>query len=70
MPVTLNGGMQMPAWYDILTLDPEAPNREDMRGVETAAANLRGMVEAETTQAGIARDRVIIGGFSQVSSVY
>ena len=69
MPVTLNGGMQMPAWYDIFTLDPEAPDREDMRGVETAAANLRGMVEAETTQAGISRDRVIIGGFSQGGAV-
>lgn len=29
MPVTINMGMVMPAWYDIKTLDWNAPDRED-----------------------------------------
>ena len=36
LPVTLNGGMSMPAWYDILSLDEADPHREDMEGVDWA----------------------------------
>ena len=32
LPVTLNGGMKMPAWYDILSLDENDKDREDMEG--------------------------------------
>ena len=34
IPVTLNYGMHMPAWYDIFTLDKtESNKREDVNGV-------------------------------------
>ena len=36
LPVTLNGGVSMPAWYDILSLDEADPHREDMEGVDWA----------------------------------
>ena len=51
IPVTLNGGFKMPAWYDIFTLDTESPEkREDMDGVVAAAADLEGLVQGEVNQ--------------------
>lgn len=58
--VTINGGAQMRAWYDI---DPQAPlaGTEDIR---TSAARLDALVEDQLT-AGIASDRIVVAGFSQ-----
>ena len=66
MPVTLNGGMAMPAWYDILSLDEADKNREDMEGVDWSVNFVRDLVREEEASHGVASDRVVIGGFSQV----
>jgi len=68
IPVTLNGGASMPAWYDILSLE-EGDKREDMEGVNTAVEELHGMIRAEVDNAGIASSRVMVGGFSQGGAV-
>ena len=34
LPVTVNGGFKMPAWYDIIDLSPAAP--EDAAGIKKA----------------------------------
>lgn len=69
IPVSLNMGMQMPAWYDIYTLDAENPDkREDIEGVEMASQNLEGLVSGEV-QGGIPRSSVFVGGFSQGGAV-
>ena len=68
MPVTLNGGMKMPAWYDILSLDETDENREDMEGVDWAVNFLLDIVREEEKQ-GISSDRVMVGGFSQGGAV-
>lgn len=64
--VTLNGGMRMPSWFDLYGLDEEA--REDAEGIERAAARVARIVEREVA-AGIARERVVVGGFSQGGAV-
>jgi len=61
-PVTLNGGFQMPSWFDIRGLDPQT--EEDGPGIERAAAALNSLVEEEVA-AGIPPERIVIGGFSQ-----
>ena len=66
MPVTLNGGMSMPAWYDIRSLDEGDKDREDMDGVEWSVNFVRDLVREEEASHGISPDRVVIGGFSQV----
>ena len=66
MPVTLNGGMSMPAWYDILSLDENDKNREDMEGVDWSVNFVQELVKQEETQHGVKSDRVVVGGFSQV----
>jgi len=59
-PVTINGGMEMRAWYDI---DPGAPlaGAEDIR---TSAAQISSLVDAEIAR-GIPRKRITLAGFSQ-----
>ncbi len=59
-PVTLNGGMVMRAWFDILGLAPEAP--EDETGIRAAEAEVRALLERERARGSRA---VLLGGFSQ-----
>ena len=68
MPVTLNGGMSMPAWYDILSLDENDKNREDMDGVDWSVNFVRDIVKEEEKH-GVQSDRVVVGGFSQGGAV-
>jgi len=69
LPVTLNGGMSMPAWYDILSLDEADPHREDMEGVDWAVNFVQDLVAEEERQHGVTADRVVVGGFSQGGAV-
>eukprot|EP00802_Teleaulax_amphioxeia_P020676 Tamp_20970.p1 GENE.Tamp_20970~~Tamp_20970.p1 ORF type:complete len:306 (+),score=80.90 Tamp_20970:125-919(+) len=61
-PVTLNGGMRMPAWADILGLSLESP--EDEEGT-MATRNLIHSLIADEMKAGVAANRIVVGGFSQ-----
>lgn len=61
-PVTLNAGWIMPAWYDIVGLDADAP--EDAEGVKKAARMVRGLLDRVRMQ-GIPAQRIVLGGFSQ-----
>jgi len=68
MPVTINGGAPMPAWYDIRSLDERDADREDREGVDQAVDYLINVVKGEKNH-GIEPSRVIIGGFSQGGAV-
>ena len=61
-PVTLNGGVPMRAWFDILGLDRRS--EEDTAGVREAAADIRELVRRERER-GIFADRIVLAGFSQ-----
>ena len=63
IPVTLNGGMVMPAWYDIRAL-ADVPEREDMTGVARNAERVRDLIARENAR-GVPTDRIILAGFSQ-----
>ena len=65
-PVTINGGMAMRAWYDILSLD--ANGRADADGVRESTALLEALIECEQ-QRGIAPDKIVIAGFSQGGAI-
>lgn len=65
-PVTINGGMVMRAWYDIRGFGPEAP--EDSAGIAASAGLVRGLVEREIAR-GIARERIVLAGFSQGGAI-
>ena len=60
--VTLNGGMRMPAWYDITGLTLES--REDFAGLEQSRYQIDLLIEQEI-KSGIKPERIMLGGFSQ-----
>jgi phospholipase/carboxylesterase len=65
-PVTINGGMQMRAWYDILSLDGEGRSEES--SVRESAAALLEMIDAEVAS-GIEPGRIVLAGFSQGGAI-
>ena len=66
LPVTINGGMSMPAWYDIKAMDIDrVVDTEQLRASADAVAKL---VEQQKEK-GIPPERIIIAGFSQGGAV-
>ncbi len=65
-PVTLNGGMPMRAWYDILSLNRSG--LQDEPGVRASAALLDALID-RTEAGGIPRSRIVIAGFSQGGAI-
>ena len=62
-PVTINGGMPMPAWYDILSFD-DPPLREHEPDVREAEREIVALVERERER-GVPPEKVVLAGFSQ-----
>src|SRR5579884_4170477 len=65
-PVTINGGMRMRAWYEIYSLT--RGDRQDEAGIRASAAIAQGFIE-EQVSAGIARNRIVLAGFSQGGAI-
>lgn len=65
-PVTINNGVRMRAWYDIVDFD--LANRADEAGVLESVAQVDALIEREATR-GIPASRVILAGFSQGGAV-
>jgi len=66
IPITINGGMVMPAWYDILAMSME---REiDTQQIMASADAVIALIEREISQ-GIHSDRIVLAGFSQGGAV-
>jgi len=61
-PVTLNGGMAMPAWYDILGM--ELVDREDKQGIEQSDSLIRAVMDTQLSD-GFTHDKLFLAGFSQ-----
>lgn len=65
-PVTINGGWEMPSWYDILAMSPaRAINREQL---EQSAQQVIDLIEAQCDD-GIDPARIFLAGFSQGGAV-
>ncbi|GAB3544002.1 alpha/beta hydrolase [Noviherbaspirillum agri] len=62
MPVTINNGYMMRAWYDILTID--IAGREDEVGLRRSQTMVEHLIAQEKAR-GIPADRIILAGFSQ-----
>ena len=65
-PVTINGGAEMRAWYDIVALQRVA--QEDEAGIRESAEAVAALVQREAER-GIPADRVVLAGFSQGGAV-
>lgn len=62
-PVTINAGMPMPSWYDILSFD-EPPLREAESDVRASAIAVSQLVQRELER-GTPSHRIALAGFSQ-----
>ncbi|QRV25103.1 alpha/beta hydrolase [Marinomonas foliarum] len=61
-PVTINGGMEMRAWYDIYEMTLE--RKVDMANINESCAQVEQLIQDQIDQ-GISPSRIILAGFSQ-----
>lgn len=65
-PVTVNGGMRMPAWYDIKGAD--IADKQDREGIAASAVEIEALISREI-EASIPAHRIVLAGFSQGGAV-
>ena len=64
-PVTINMGMRMRAWYDIVELGGRS---EDAAGIRASQGLLEGLIARERAR-GIEARRIVLAGFSQGGAI-
>jgi len=67
IPVTCNGGYEMRAWYDIISLE-RSDRRADEAGI-MASREAIGRLIVRENQRGMASDRIFLAGFSQGGAI-
>lgn len=65
-PVTINGGMTMRAWYDVLTLERGGP--QDETGIRESGRLLEMLIERERERE-IPYEKIVLAGFSQGGAI-
>jgi phospholipase/carboxylesterase len=65
-PVTINNGMSMRAWYDIVADD--IARREDERGVRASQRLVEALIARERER-GVPAARIVLAGFSQGGAI-
>ncbi|MEO9079123.1 MAG: dienelactone hydrolase family protein [Rhodanobacter sp.] len=66
MPVTINNGMPMRAWYDIVGFDLQA--RQDEAGVRSSMREVEALIAREHDR-GVPSERIVLAGFSQGGAI-
>ncbi len=66
MPVSINNGMRMPAWYDIKS--PQINQQQDETGIRQSQQSLLALIEHEIER-GVKSQNLIIAGFSQGGAI-
>jgi len=65
-PVTINNGVPMRAWYDIVALD--FAHRADTAGVTASVQQVEALIQREGER-GIPPERILLAGFSQGGAI-
>ena len=66
IPVTINQGYVMPAWYDILEMNLD--RRVDEEQLRASASAVRALIAREVSR-GVPSERIVVAGFSQGGAV-
>jgi phospholipase/carboxylesterase len=66
IPVTINGGYIMPAWYDILEMNIE--RKIDEGQIQASSDAITALIDREIAR-GIPSERIVLAGFSQGGAV-
>jgi phospholipase/carboxylesterase len=64
-PVTINNGMRMRAWYDILQF---GPGPEDEAGIRDSEGLVKALIQQQLNR-GINEPRIVLAGFSQGGAI-
>ena len=64
--VTVNGGMVMPAWYDILEMSLE--RKVDTAQIEESSQQIQDLIRREVER-GVSPEHIVVAGFSQGGAV-
>ncbi|MBU1190922.1 MAG: dienelactone hydrolase family protein [Gammaproteobacteria bacterium] len=66
LPVTVNGGYVMPAWYDIRW--PDLRRDADEAGIRASVAAVGDLIQTEIDR-GVVPERIVLAGFSQGGAI-
>lgn len=66
MPVTINNGMIMPAWYDIKAM--QIDSLQDAAGIHKSQTSIVALIEREIER-GVNSENIILAGFSQGGAI-
>lgn len=66
IPVTINNGFVMPAWYDIKSLD--GGRHVDTEQIEQSAGWVHDLIDREIER-GVPAERIVVAGFSQGGAI-
>lgn len=69
IPISINGGMTMPGWFDLYDWPIGIGVKDDDDGLKAAVQVVEEHVVDLEQNKGISRDRIVIGGFSQGGAV-
>mmetsp|Transcript_33881 Transcript_33881/g.73306 ORF Transcript_33881/g.73306 Transcript_33881/m.73306 type:complete len:261 (-) Transcript_33881:414-1196(-) len=67
--LTINGGMEMPGWFDLFDWPIGITAKDDRDGKMAAAQQIEDTIEKLESEMGIPPSRVVVGGFSQGGAV-
>ncbi len=65
-PVTINGGLPMPSWFDILAISPQRVMNLEQLG--ESVTMLRSLIDQQIAE-GIQAERIVLAGFSQGGAI-
>lgn len=65
-PVTINAGEEMPAWFDLSSMDFAL--HEDEEGIKTSAQQIEEIIQSQNNR-GINTNKIVIAGFSQGGAI-
>lgn len=69
VPVTINNGYLMPAWYDVRSMDFASAVRSDHAGVDASCEAIKIVLANEQARYGIKPENIFLMGFSQGGSI-
>lgn len=67
--ITINGGEQMPSWFDLYDWPIDLSSRDDHAGQLEAVRQIEEAVEMLKEEEGIPASRIVVGGFAQGGAV-
>lgn len=68
IPLSINGGMAIPGWFDIYDWPIGPGAKDDKDGLNSSLSKIEAEVQ-KLEESGISRDRIVVGGFSQGGAV-